>query len=185
MGNYQVGRKPRIGTCVTLVSRCPLRPAAGRIGHASFSGLPEESTNSILLGQMRKLRQVVNALSERVAGLEQKTREPASLVPGFAAGQRFGGDDGQVRGLHFLAYQTSIDDQFEFVTGAWVNNPDFLQSGAGHDPIIGQSSDPDRVRKFKLVVPVVDGGAVQRVVKDVDTGNLPAGQRNGGRSREL
>jgi Dyp-type peroxidase family len=46
------------------------------------------------------------------------------------------------RGLLFLAYQTSIERQFEFVTNAWVNDPDFPDPGSGHDPILGQSPDP-------------------------------------------
>jgi Dyp-type peroxidase family len=46
------------------------------------------------------------------------------------------------RGLLFLAYQTSIERQFEFVTNAWVNDPDFPDPGSGHDPILGQSKDP-------------------------------------------
>ncbi|HEY6189188.1 MAG TPA: Dyp-type peroxidase [Pyrinomonadaceae bacterium] len=57
--------------------------------------------------------------------------------------------DSGSRGLVFAAYQTSIVDQFEFVTQNWVNNPDFkeptkdgkLQSG--HDFIIGQSNGAD------------------------------------------
>ena len=65
------------------------------------------------------------------------------------------------RGLHFLAYQTSIVGQFEFVTQFWVNNKDFSTQAAtnhqcqgklplGQDPIIGQSTDAngDRTRKF-------------------------------------
>ena len=65
------------------------------------------------------------------------------------------------RGLHFLAYQTSIVGQFEFVSKHWVNNKDFSTQAAtnhecqgqlplGQDPIIGQSSDVngDRTRKF-------------------------------------
>jgi Dyp-type peroxidase family len=65
------------------------------------------------------------------------------------------------RGLHFLAYQTSIVDQFEFVTKFWSNNPDFSTEAAtghefegqltlGHDPIIGQNKgqNGDRTRKF-------------------------------------
>ncbi|MDZ8259290.1 hypothetical protein [Nostoc sp. ChiQUE01b] len=67
------------------------------------------------------------------------------------------------RGLHFLAYQTSIVDQFEFVTRLWANNPNFSEEAAkghefegkltlGHDPIIGQSENNklngDRTRKF-------------------------------------
>ncbi|HEV7804209.1 MAG TPA: Dyp-type peroxidase [Solirubrobacteraceae bacterium] len=45
------------------------------------------------------------------------------------------------RGLLFKSYVTSLDDQFEFVQQAWVNNPDFSQPDAGVDPIIGQSDD--------------------------------------------
>lgn len=55
---------------------------------------------------------------------------------------KMGGDTMGDRGLLFLAYQTSIERQFEFVTNAWVNNPDFPDSGDGHDPILGQSQDP-------------------------------------------
>ena len=74
---------------------------------------------------------------------------------------------GKDRGLHFLAYQTSIVDQFEFVTRFWVNNPNFSQEQAqrhgsacpastrpdgldvGFDPIIGQNSAAaDRRRHF-------------------------------------
>src|SRR5262249_6935725 len=57
------------------------------------------------------------------------------------------------RGLLFLAYQVSIDDQFEFVTRNWANDPNFKQLGAGFDPIIGQSSDTSRRRFFKLGLP--------------------------------
>ncbi len=46
------------------------------------------------------------------------------------------------RGLLFLAYQTSIERQFEFVTNLWVNNPNFPEDNSGHDPILGQSQDP-------------------------------------------
>ena len=53
-----------------------------------------------------------------------------------------GGDKIGDRGLLFLAYQTSIERQFEFLTNLWVNNPDFSDAGNGHDPILGQSQDP-------------------------------------------
>lgn len=60
------------------------------------------------------------------------------------------------RGLLFLAYQTSIPRQFEFVTRNWANDPNFKDGGAGHDPIIGQNgSDPGRARTFE--VPQADG----------------------------
>ena len=62
-------------------------------------------------------------------------------------------DDGVDRGLLFLAFQVSIEDQFEFVTTNWVNNPSFKQGGVGLDPIIGQNGDPSRKRSFKLGLP--------------------------------
>lgn len=57
------------------------------------------------------------------------------------------------RGLVFLSYQTSIANQFEFMTKAWINNANFKHGGVGHDPIIGQNpGDPNRVRTFQTVV---------------------------------
>ena len=81
-------------------------------------------------------------------------------------------DDKTDRGLHFLAYQTSIVNQFEFITRNWVNNPNFSTEAAkaaqangvtcqdapnpnlpiGFDPIIGQNNAPgqNRERSFFL-----------------------------------
>jgi len=56
------------------------------------------------------------------------------------------------RGLLFLAYQTSIEEQFEFVQKQ-ANNPDFKERGAGYDPIIGQNGrSKKRERQFTLFV---------------------------------
>ena len=55
------------------------------------------------------------------------------------------------RGLMFICYQTSIADQFEFITKFWVDNPAFAPASdgkAGHDPIIGQAAPPGRARSF-------------------------------------
>lgn len=51
------------------------------------------------------------------------------------------------RGLVFACYQTSIENQFEFVQATWVDAPDFPQPGAGDDPIISQNTSP---RPFAL-----------------------------------
>jgi Dyp-type peroxidase family len=67
-------------------------------------------------------------------------------------------DDGEMRGLHFLAYQTSIEEQFEFITRCWVNNENFKEPfghdplAGGYDPIIGQNNTPgeDREREFTI-----------------------------------
>jgi deferrochelatase/peroxidase EfeB len=50
-------------------------------------------------------------------------------------------DDGVDRGLLFMAYQSSIADQFQFVTHTWVNQADAPHHGdpeTGHDPLISQ-----------------------------------------------
>jgi len=57
----------------------------------------------------------------------------------------------QSRGLMFVCYQASIEDQFEFIQRRYANDPKFVpgkkrsDTGApvipGHDPIIGQSAD--------------------------------------------
>lgn len=74
-------------------------------------------------------------------------------------------DDTIDRGLLFLAYQTSIVEQFEFVTAAWANNPNFKDGGVGFDPIIGQNgNDPTRRRAFRLNLP----GEMQPIETDED-----------------
>lgn len=42
------------------------------------------------------------------------------------------------RGLLFVSYQSSIEDQFEFLTRNWVNRPDRPREKGGHDPILAQ-----------------------------------------------
>ena len=63
------------------------------------------------------------------------------------------------RGLLFIAYQTSIEGQFEFVTHNWVNNPDFKEKGAGIDLVIGQKNgtNGNRVRTAKLRIETTQG----------------------------
>lgn len=43
-------------------------------------------------------------------------------------------------GLLFMAYQSSLENQFEFTQIMWVNNADFRNRATGIDPIIGQPS---------------------------------------------
>ena len=58
------------------------------------------------------------------------------------------------RGLLFMAYMTSVTDQFEFVIKNWVNNTNFKEPDVGVDPILGQSQSGDggRQRTFKVRV---------------------------------
>jgi Dyp-type peroxidase family len=70
-------------------------------------------------------------------------------------------NDKEDRGLLFLAYQTSIDDQFEFITRHWFNRPNLKEEGesedgrrSGYDLIVGQNNRPgeNRARTFRLTV---------------------------------
>jgi Dyp-type peroxidase family len=51
------------------------------------------------------------------------------------------------RGLLFIAYQTSIEGQFEFVSRNWVNNQNFKDKDVGFDLIIGQNNAEGQNRK--------------------------------------
>lgn len=50
------------------------------------------------------------------------------------------------RGLLFLCYQSSLEEQFEVVQQTWVNSVNFPQAGDGEDPILAQAVEP---RAFK------------------------------------
>ncbi|WP_378784685.1 Dyp-type peroxidase [Nonomuraea fastidiosa] len=41
-------------------------------------------------------------------------------------------------GLLFMAFNSSLLGQFEFMQQTWANNPDFEMPATGHDPVIGQ-----------------------------------------------
>ena len=47
------------------------------------------------------------------------------------------------RGLHFLCYQTSIIDQFEFIVRNWLNSPTGPRGG-GIDLVVGQNGGAAR-----------------------------------------
>jgi Dyp-type peroxidase family len=72
------------------------------------------------------------------------------------------------KGLLFIAFQTSIEQQFEFIIRNWINNPDFRNFGDGHDPLIGQNGNSaDRKRFFRLPVKNSEG-AVMSVDLELD-----------------
>ena len=46
--------------------------------------------------------------------------------------------DNSERGLLFLAYQTSIEQQFELLSRKWMNRPNAPEASSGHDLLVGQ-----------------------------------------------
>jgi hypothetical protein len=64
------------------------------------------------------------------------------------------GGDPEDRGLLFLAYQTSIVQQFEYLMRFRANAPDFMDDEAGWDPIIGRNNTATGPqRSFRITVP--------------------------------
>lgn len=61
------------------------------------------------------------------------------------------------RGLLFVAYQTSIERQFEFVTRSWLNHPNLREFRDGHDPMAGQRAFGLGPREFALPYRRPDG----------------------------
>jgi Dyp-type peroxidase family len=53
----------------------------------------------------------------------------------------------QERGLMFICYGSTIEDQFEFLTRRWANSP-FQPNFGGHDPIIGQRDERGARTRF-------------------------------------
>ena len=70
-------------------------------------------------------------------------RRGIAFGPSFRSGAPFGSaaHSDTPRGLLFACYQSSIEDQFEFVQSRWVNNADFPQSGDGVDAILNEADN--------------------------------------------
>lgn len=73
-----------------------------------------------------------------------KTRQFQMLRRGITWGSEYSsagpGDNGD-RGLLFMSYQASIDNQFEKLTKLWMNHEDPPESPSGYDLLVGQDND--------------------------------------------
>lgn len=70
----------------------------------------------------------------------------------------------QERGLMFLGYGATIEDQFEFLQRRWANSkvqPNF----GGHDPIIGQNGESSG-RARTIEIPKADGSTKKITIED-------------------
>ncbi|MBR1283206.1 Dyp-type peroxidase [Bradyrhizobium sp. AUGA SZCCT0177] len=67
---------------------------------------------------------------------------PRILRRGIPFGPPFDSDPPAERGLAFISYQTSIQEQLEFLTSAWMNSPAAPAGSAGHDLLVGRNNGP-------------------------------------------
>jgi deferrochelatase/peroxidase EfeB len=73
---------------------------------------------------------------------EKSTFQTRIIRSGITYGSEFDESDEkrrEKRGLLFACYQSSIEKGFKFIQSNWSNDANFPTSGAGHDPIIGQT----------------------------------------------
>jgi Dyp-type peroxidase family len=73
------------------------------------------------------------------SGPKDVVHSPRLLRRGIPFGPAFDVDPAAERGLAFVSFQTSIEDQFEFLTGRWMNSPVRPAPSAGHDLLVGRS----------------------------------------------
>ena len=135
----------------------PPKPGSGQCADNFPKSLAQEDKDGLVCpfaGHIRKAYprdDVSSDPKKQPAPNEADTETHRLLRRGIPFGDPFDPtiipDDGN-RGLLFLAYQTSIENQFEFVTKNWVNNPDFKDPGSGHDPILGQSDKNGNRERF-------------------------------------
>ncbi len=71
------------------------------------------------------------------------------------------------RGLMFLCYGATIEDQFEFLSRRWANSPIHPNRG-GHDPVIGQSDEGGN-RSRTVEFPTSNGIRPIRLIQDFVT----------------
>lgn len=80
------------------------------------------------------------------------------------------------RGLLFLCYQTSIDDQFEFLSRNWMNQEEAPEGNAGSDLIVGQNGSlgENRVRTCSVTFKV-NGNIVKETLEIQGDWVVPTG----------
>lgn len=147
LGAKLIGRWP---SGATLAEPLPLRdPGIGddtppRIAPADFASDPD-GARTPLFAHVRKAhpRALDSATPARHRLLRRGIPYGPPLPPGAAT------DDGQDRGLLFLAYQASIARQFEHIQRQWFNRADFppgVRPEPGADPLVGNPSGRHEVQ---------------------------------------
>ena len=116
---------------------------------SSFGGL-QADTLGLRCPRIAHIRKVYPRQQNFANGREHRiVRRGVPFGLEFDPAQGVGHDENSERGLLFIAYMTSIEDRFEFLMGAWVNNAKFPSASIftngdpsatpGPDPVIAQN----------------------------------------------
>lgn len=136
----------RDGTPVALSPRSPDPAIAGdpdRVNNFAFAG-PAGGGQCPVGAHIRKAY-------PRDDPNEIETRATVETHRILRRGMTYGAAPGATPGMAFVAIQTSLERQFEFIQRAWLNNAYQMADGDGHDIIAGrQQRTTGTGRKFVL-----------------------------------
>jgi Dyp-type peroxidase family len=124
----------------------------------TIKGAPADSPGFLCphAAHIRKVNPRDLSTESGVSTLRRLLRRGIPYGPVYVEGEI----DGMDRGLLFLAYMSSIEEQFELLQQRWSNTADKPQEG-GHDPIIGQTeSAGGRTRSVTLTSPAGARGTI-------------------------
>lgn len=138
-------------------------PLAGVTGRGSWPVAKADPVGLTcpLASHIRKVnaREVANDMGGRHASFGRRILR-RGLPFGPALDDRPGDDPVDCdRGLLFACYQTSIQDQFEFLCSAWANDLKRPRSPSGFDMVIGQNGRPGARRARSATLLGRDAGA--------------------------
>nr|WP_205664829.1 Dyp-type peroxidase [Bacillus cereus] len=115
------------------------------VGNQEISSAEEDSE-----GKICPFAAHVRKLNPRDVRSAEFNRTKMLLRRGIPYGKSFELAPDEERGLLFMTYQASIEDQFEFMQRDWANDINFPSDGDGEDPIVGQKDNDGEKHTFKL-----------------------------------
>jgi Dyp-type peroxidase family len=123
---------------------CPLAAHVRRTNPRDAVSNHSEEESLTLTGRHRLLRR----------GRSYEERGGPAAVSGAGTADGAGGP--VRRGIMFVALNTNIRRQFEFIQHTWVNNPKFAGLYDARDPVVGANHEPqseEPASEFGMVIP--------------------------------
>jgi Dyp-type peroxidase family len=125
------------GTPVALSpTEVPFNPAEGVVNNFNFASDPA-GLKCPFAGHIRKSNPRNDTSDSKDHLMARRGIPFGTRTDGPNDGKTNNKPSGGV-GLLFMAYQSDLENQFEFTQRFWVNNANFKTAGVGIDPLIGQ-----------------------------------------------
>lgn len=140
VGRFENGT-PVVGQPGTSASSKPV-PPTGVPNNFNYAGDPN-GLQCPFAGHVRKANPRTDT-NDSKAHLMARRGIPYGLRTDDPNGEGADGKPTGNVGLLFMAYQSNIENQFEFTQQKWVNNAGFRHPESGIDPLIGQLKGPSK-----------------------------------------